>query len=104
MNTVVPSFFAKVIPDAESKRLLPAAEDEMIVMDPKMLQLVKAFRVSRTGSKRGGLHLLKKGSRKRKRKDLQVSHEHSTTIEQFRLILLLLFMIGLGLITTTIII
>jgi hypothetical protein len=63
----VPSFFAKVIPDAEEKRLKPRAEDEMIYLDPKMLSLLKAFRVTWHGSKKGGLHLLKKRSLKRKR-------------------------------------
>ena len=78
----MPSFFAKVIPDAESKRLIPAAEDEMIVIDPKMMQLIKAFRVTRTGSKRGGLHLLKKSSKKRRRTEFATSHSLSQTIKE----------------------
>ena len=36
-----------------------------------MLQLIKAFRATRHGRKKGGLHLLKKSSLKRKRSEVQ---------------------------------
>ena len=53
----------------------------MIVVDKKMLQLLKNFRATRLGRKKGGLHLLKKCSRKRKRAEFRAGHELSTTVE-----------------------
>ena len=76
----MPQFFASVIPAAEEKRIKPSAEEELVHLDPKMLELLKAFRVTRTGSKRGGLHLLKKKSLKRKRSEFKPPHALSTTI------------------------
>ena len=53
----------------------------MVVLDPKMLALLKSFRVTRHGSKRGGLHLLKKKTLKRKRSEFKPVRELSTTIK-----------------------
>ena len=80
VNTVVPSFFAKVIPDAEAKRQTPKKDDELIVVDPKMVQLIKAFKATRHGTKKGRLHLLKKSSRKRRRAEFEQQHDLSTSI------------------------
>ena len=68
VNTCVPSFFSKVIPDLESKRYRPKLDDEMVVGSgakdapaPKNLQGFTVW------SKTVGLHLLKKCSSKRNR-------------------------------------
>ena len=79
---MVPSFFQKVIPDAEAARMRPKKEAEIIEVDHKMLQLLKSFRASRLGSKKGGLHLLKKNSKKRRRAEFEAQHELSTSIQE----------------------
>ena len=81
MNTITPSFFARVIPAAEEKRIRPRDEDELIHIDPKMLHLLKCFRVTRNGTKKGGLHLLKKNTKKRKRAEYQAGHDLAISVK-----------------------
>jgi hypothetical protein len=45
-----------------------------------MHSLIKAFRATRLGRKKGGLHLLKKSSRKRKRAEFAAGHDLSLTV------------------------
>ena len=52
----------------------------MIYLEPKMLALIKSFKMSAQGKKRGGLSLLKKKSRKRKRAEFTAGHPLATTI------------------------
>ena len=70
INTVVPGFFAANIAGAHEKRVKPAQEEECVVLDPKIYELLKAFRVNRKGNKKGGLHLLKVKSKKRRRSEM----------------------------------
>ena len=82
MNTVVPTFFAKVLPEAEEKRQRPNDEKDLIIVEPKMLQLIKAFRATRHGRKKGGLHLLKKSSKKRRRAQFEKEHDLAISVLQ----------------------
>ena len=70
MNTVVPGFFETNIAEAHEKRIKPKEEKDYVVMDQKMYDLLKTFRISRQGNKKGGLHLMRQGAKKRRRKDL----------------------------------
>ena len=45
-----------------------------------MLQLIKAFRATRHGRKKGTLHLLKRCAKKRKRAEFNATHDLATTI------------------------
>ena len=55
MNTIVPSFFTKNILEAEKARNKPNSDEELVYLDPKMLNLIKAFKISKHGKKSGGL-------------------------------------------------
>ena len=70
VNTVVPGFFAQNIAGAHENHILPKAEEELVAVDPKIYQLLKTFRVNRKGNKKGGLHLLKIKSKKRRRSEM----------------------------------
>ena len=52
----------------------------MIVIDSKMLSLIKAFKATRHGTKKGRMHMLKKSSKKRRRAEFEQRFELSTSI------------------------
>ena len=66
MNTMVPAFFPKILYCATTIRGKPRKEDDLVVLEPKMFELLKSFKRRRCGTKKGGLNLLKNSSKKRK--------------------------------------
>ena len=78
----MPGFFAENIAGAHENRVKPAVEDEAVKIDPKIYELLKAFRVNRKGSKKGGLHMLKVKVKKRKRSEMGESFMLKRTIDE----------------------
>ena len=80
--TVVPGFFAVNIEGAHEHRIKPAQSEECVVMDEMMYELLKTFRCSRKGNKKGGLHLLKAMAKKRRRSEMSEPFQLTKTFDE----------------------
>ena len=78
----MPAFFPKVLSRCSDVRSKPKKEEEMVLIDPKMLELLQTFKKTRCGAKKGGLHLLKRSSKKRKKPEYEALPELATTLER----------------------
>ena len=56
---MVPGFFESNIEGAHEQRLKPKAEEEFVVIDSRMYEMLKTFRVNRQGNRKGGMHLMR---------------------------------------------
>ena len=59
-----------MIEGAHEKRIRSTNDEELIHLEPEMYEIIKQVRVQRQGNKKGGMHLMKSGSKKRKRTEL----------------------------------